>query len=80
LDSCRSYNSGEEIRAGDRILYHDEPGEIEFVADPLVEPHSWYVIELGGGVMIKEPKVFGSVFVSKPADDEDLIFQRRATE
>jgi hypothetical protein len=28
------YSSGEEIRKGDRVLLHGEPGEIELVADP----------------------------------------------
>jgi hypothetical protein len=72
------YSSGEEIKAGDRILYHDEEGEIEFVADPLIEPESWYVTEYGGGVMIKEPKFFGSMFVSNPTDSRYLLFQSRA--
>jgi hypothetical protein len=27
-----TYQSGEEIQRGDRVLFHDEPGEIEFVA------------------------------------------------
>ena len=30
------YQSGEEIRKGDRVLFHGEPGEIEFVAEKLV--------------------------------------------
>jgi len=50
------YGSGEEVKAGDRVLYHNEPGEIEFVADPEIEPESWLVTEFGGGVMIGEPK------------------------
>ena len=74
------YGSGEEVKAGDRILYHDEPGEIEFVADPEIDPQNWHVTEFGGGVMIKEPKFFGLVFVPNPTDDEDLVFQSRAAE
>jgi hypothetical protein len=27
------YLSGEEVKAGDRVLYAGEPGEIEFVAE-----------------------------------------------
>jgi len=30
------YQSGEEIRKGDKVLFHGEPGEIEFVVDKLV--------------------------------------------
>jgi len=29
------YQTGDEIRKGDRVLFHGEPGGIEFVADPL---------------------------------------------
>jgi len=74
-----NYYSGEEIKKGDRVLYHDEPGEIELLADPLVRDveTDWYVEEYGGGVMIAEPKVFGHVFISDTANEEDLIFVAR---
>ena len=29
------YQSGEEIKKGDRVLFHQEPGHIEFVANEL---------------------------------------------
>jgi len=76
------YQSGEEIRKGDRVLFHGDPGEIEFVADPLVK-HSeteWYVAEHGGGVMVIEPKRFGRVFLSDVENAEDLILVSRASE
>ena len=74
-----NYYSGEEIKKGDRVLYHDEPGEIELLADPLVRDveTDWYVEDYGGGVMIAEPKVFGHVFISDTANEEDLIFVAR---
>jgi len=74
-----TYHSGQEIRKGDRVLYHDEPGEIEFVADPLVADvkTTCYVQEHGGGVMVIEPKHFGHVFISDTQNDEDLIFVSR---
>ena len=48
------YPSREEIKAGDRVTYHGEPGEIEFVADKVIGDSAidWYVTEHGGGVMI----------------------------
>jgi len=74
------YQSGEEIQKGDRVLLHGEPGEIEFVADKLVgDPaRDWYVQELGGGVMVIEPKVFGRVFLRETEGAEDLVFLARA--
>ena len=67
---------------GDRILYHGDPGEIEFVViersgDAAMD---WYIDEFGGGIMIKEPKHFGSVFIHAESipDDEDLEFVSRA--
>ena len=74
-----AYMSGEEIKKGDQVRYHGEPGEIEFVADPftLDSNTQWYVEKYGGGVMVLEPKVFGSVFLSKPHADEHLEFIRR---
>jgi hypothetical protein len=75
------YQSGEEIRKGDRVLFHGEPGEIEFIADPLVkDPESdWYVHEYGGDVMVIEPKLFGRAF-SDAENAEDLILVSRSAE
>lgn len=71
------YESGEVIQQGDRVLYHGEPGEIEFVVngrsgDPAMD---WYVDEFGGGVMVIEPRFFGRVFVSEV--DDLLVFVSR---
>jgi hypothetical protein len=77
------YQSGVEIRNGDRVLFHGEPGEIEVVAAERGNPETdWYIEEYGGGVMVREidSKSFGRVFV--PADQldrtEDLQFVARA--
>ena len=74
-----TYTIGEEIRKGDRVLFHGEPGEIELVADPVVsDPETdWYVQEHGGGVMILEPQYFGRAFSSDPRTDCDLEFVAR---
>ena len=74
------YQTGEEIRKGDRILFHREPGVIELVATELGDPEiDWYVKEYGGGVMIRE-RVMGRTFI--PGDQieetEDLEFVSRA--
>jgi len=74
------YQSGEEIRKGDRVLFHGEPARVELVASELGDPETdWFVQEYGGGVMILE-KVSGRTFVS--ADQlpnyEDLEFVERA--
>ena len=73
------YRSGDNILAGDRVLYHGAPGEIDFVVDPAApDPsQSWYVQEFGSGVMITVPKVFGCVFISDLDEDEDLVFVSR---
>jgi hypothetical protein len=74
------YHSGEEIRKGDRVLLYGELGEIEVVASERGNQETdWYVDEHGGGVMIREPKVLGRLFI--PADQldgtEDLQFLAR---
>jgi len=76
------YQSGEQIVKGDRVFFHGEPGQIELVADPLVnDPETeWYVKEYGGGVMVVEPKVFGRAFLSNTEGAEDLIFVSRSAE
>jgi oxalate decarboxylase/phosphoglucose isomerase-like protein (cupin superfamily) len=73
------YPTGEEIKTGDRVTYHGEPGEIEFVAEKLLgNPEiDWYVTQFGSGAMIFVPRSFGRVFVNDTVKDEDLIFVER---
>jgi hypothetical protein len=77
-----TYQSGEQILPGDRVLLHGESGEVEIVADPLNNALSdadhWYLTEYGRGVTIREPEVFGRVFFSAPESEQDLRFVARA--
>jgi hypothetical protein len=74
------YQSGEKIQKGDKVLFHGEPGQIEFVAEKLTgDPKmDWYVEEHGPGVMILEPKAFGRVFIRDTEHVEDLILVSRS--
>lgn len=75
------YISGEEIKKGDRVVFHGNPAEIELVStDPNDPEQAWYVTEFGGGVLVSDPMVSGRTFI--PADQldecEDLEFVSRA--
>ena len=78
------YRSGEEIKRGDRVLFHGNPAEVEVVAcdpndpDPTI---AWYMKEFGGGVLISDPMVSGRTFIRRSSldDYEDLEFTSRAT-
>ena len=68
------YPSGDEVKPGDRIRYHGEPGSIEFViTEATGEPaRDWLLEEFpAGGVMLTATGC-GSVFLSGSAIDEDL--------
>ena len=73
--------TGEEIRNGDRVFFHGDPGEIEFVVEQLTGDAAmdWYMHEFGGGVMLREPKHFGLVFIHAESlpETEDLVFDSR---
>ena len=73
------YHSGQVIMKGDRVLFHGEPGTIEFVIDGLVGDPAmdWHMKENGPGVMIIEPKAFGRVYTRETQDDEQLVFLGR---
>lgn len=73
------YQSGEEIRKGDQVLFHGEPGEIEFIVDAIIgDPvMDWYVKEYGPGVMLVERKA-GRTFISDTEDAEDLVLVSRS--
>jgi hypothetical protein len=76
------YRSGEEIRKGDRVLFHGNAAEIELVALDPNDPDpeiAWHIKESGGGVMILDPAVSGRTFIEKDSleDYEDLEFVSR---
>ena len=74
------YRSGEEIKVGDRVLFHGNDAEVEFVACEPGDPATdWYLHEFGGGVMIADPKASGRTFipVGQLAESEDLEFVSR---
>jgi hypothetical protein len=68
-----TYRSGEDVRAGDRVSYHGEPGLVEFVADTENPDTAWYLEKHGDGCMIACAG-FGHVYVSETHTDEDLDF------
>lgn len=72
------YQSGEAILGGDQVLFHGEPGEIEFVVDGLEgDPAKDWYMEQGPGVMVIEPKHFGRAFIRDTEAAEDLVFVSR---
>ena len=74
------YKSGQEIRKGDKVLFHGEPGEIEFVVEKLVGDPTldWHMKQHGPGVMVLEPRSSGRVYMSRPENAEDLEFVSRS--
>ena len=73
------YRCGQEIKAGDRIAYHGEPGKVEFgvtakCGDPALD---WFVNEHPGGGFMIDATGFGKVFLTASDIDEDLEFVSR---
>jgi len=60
------FRSGEQVKAGDRVRLHGEPGEIESVHDAVQDPDDWFIKMCGAGAMIAEPKGFGRLFIDAP--------------
>ena len=69
------YLSGELVLKGDRILYHCDPDEVDFIADGTDPETDWFVQEFGVGIMIK-----GCATYTRPGgyDWEDIEFVSRA--
>jgi hypothetical protein len=75
------YRSGEEIRKGDRVLFHGNAAEVGLVAcNPNDPDAAWHMQEFGGGVLILDPIVSGRTFIPHDQLDEceDLEFVSRA--
>jgi hypothetical protein len=78
-DQVLRYQSGDDIREGDRVTYGGNPGVVELVAGPSGdETRDWHFRASGPGIMIAEPRVFGRVYLSSPDDEEDLVLVARA--
>ncbi|HXX20800.1 MAG TPA: hypothetical protein VEJ46_15455 [Candidatus Acidoferrum sp.] len=76
------YRTGEEIKEGDRVLYHGNPATVGLVACDPNDPRSeaaWHMREQGGGVMILDPMESGRTFIPADflAEYEDLEFVSR---
>ncbi len=74
------YLTGEDILDADRISYHGDPGEVEFVLTSRTGNalRDWYLQRFPeGGLMIHTPH-FGRLFVSAGAIDHDLALVSRS--
>ena len=75
------YQSGEDIKKGDCVLFHRRPAEIELVSCAPDDPATtWYVEEFGSGVLIREPNDpnLTFVFADQLPEYQDLEFVSRA--
>ena len=75
------YVSGDEVRRGDQVRYHGEPGEVQFVASEKVGDAAmdWYLDEYNGGGFMISAENFGRVFLTSNDIDESLQFVARGT-
>jgi|SoiMethySBSTD1v2_1073268.scaffolds.fasta_scaffold5351846_2 hypothetical protein len=76
-----TYQSGHEVKPGDRITYAGELGRVEFVVSgPTGDPAmDWYLEQSPeGGVMIELPSCGGIFFGGTVDDEEDLEFVQRS--
>ena len=74
------YRSGEEIKKGDRVLFHGTAAEIDLVACDDRDPETdWHMQKFGGGVSVCDP-LSGLTFISTDQIDEyeDLEFVSRS--
>jgi hypothetical protein len=78
------YQSGETIKVGDRVRFDGQAGIVEQVVTELNgdEDNDWHFTEFGPGALIREvePKLFGSVYLTDTAEEEDLELIERGVE
>lgn len=74
-----TYKSGEEIKSGDHITYHGEPGKVEFIVTEKVgnPAINWYIDQFQQGGFMIVANNFGNVFVTNGANN-DLEYLSRA--
>jgi len=76
------YQSGGEVRCGDHIRFHGEPGLVELVIAEKVgnDAVDWYLTEYPGGGLMLNASNFGNVFLREKDIDEKLVFVSRNVE
>jgi hypothetical protein len=76
------YSTGEEVRDGDKVRYHGEPGVIKFVITGRTgnRDMDWYLDEFPEGGFAIDAKNFGLVFLTESRRTEDLELVSRRDE
>lgn len=74
------YRSGEDIMDADRIRYHGDFGEVEFVLTSHTGNalRDWYLLQFPDGGLMIRTRNFKRLFVSAHAIDYDLVLVSRA--
>ncbi|HUQ49290.1 MAG TPA: hypothetical protein VM056_01115 [Terriglobales bacterium] len=74
-----NYQSGIEVKVGDKITYYGGLGTIEFLVTESVGNPSldWYLEQFGECGFMIDAAGFGRVFISESDIDEDLQFVSR---
>lgn len=75
------YASGEFVQLGDVVEYAGQRAEVELVVDGTsVDADSdWLLRSHGPGVILREPVVFGRVYLTSVHDNEELVFVSRGS-
>ena len=76
-----TYTTGEDVRQGDRVRYHGEPGEVEFVITQASGDGSkdWYLEQCPEGGLMVNASGFGRVFLKTTDVDEDFELVSRSS-
>jgi hypothetical protein len=69
------YQTGEDIRQGDRVTYDGGSGIVELLAEATsrTPEEAWLFATYGAGIMVSESPVFGRVYVEAPFEDPVLV-------
>ena len=74
------YSSGQEILAGDRIVYTHSSGEVEFVitgvtGDPSMD---WYLTQHPKGCFMIDTIATGPILMGEPVEDLAFVSRKAA--
>jgi hypothetical protein len=77
------YQSGEDVRLGDKVTYGGKAGTVELIVVGLTGDleNDWQFEANGPGVLVVEvePKLFGRLYLCDPETKSDLLLVARAT-
>jgi hypothetical protein len=75
-----TYQNGERVRVGDLVRYSEQDARVDEVLRPNTEEAAGYGCEQNGGILVRILRDNDAYLLTRPEEEEDLVFVSRASD